>query len=354
MTEKFRPEFNLQDVQPASDPVIENFFESLRKGEPIEITEEEMEKYGLRAVGPINEGHMKFNVQGPREFAGVQQKAKVFVDQYIENFIKDINEKNLKDGKKQMEDWPKINISSIRGLGSGDYEIVVREGEMGYGRVVAFKGEGLKKAYNAYAEEYSDSEAEKLSFEEFESLFMPNVPTVCTLIVTVDNNIFLTKRSPQRVGTYKESWHVPAGYIDVSDKDMAGRLSPFVTARREIQEEVGLAEDQIDDVICLGIARDQSCGNNEFLFVARTGLRSDEIVDKNTTPDKRLLLHPKDIDGDIRPRKLVRSGKLSTTLPALLRIEKIFGNDKRGEPGPELTVPTSKALFFLVDKKLKK
>lgn len=351
MPEKFRPEFNPPETAPS--PIVENFFQSLREGKPIEITEAEAEKYGLRAVGPMSEEQMKFNVSGPRELTEVQQKAKVFVDRYIEKFVKDRNEKIAREGKKPIQNFPKMNISDVKVLDDGNYEIVAREGEVGYGEIVAFKDGGLKKAYGAYIKEYSNSEEEKLSFEEFERLFMPNVPAACALIITADNNILLTKRNPQRVGTYRESWHLPAGYMDNSDKNKSGELNPFVTVRREIQEEVGLTEEQIDDLVCLGVARDENCGNNEFLFVARTGLRSDEIVDKNAAPDKRLLLHPKDIDGDIRTRKLMRQGKLSTVLPALLKIEKIFGKDKSGEPGPELTIPTSKALFFLVDKVLK-
>src|SRR3989339_670524 len=353
MTEKFWSEFKPRDD--ASSLLIENFFKSLRDGESIEITEEDREKYGLLVTGPISEDTMKFSVEGSRELNEIQQKAKDFVGRYIKKFVEDVNKKNEKEGKKQMEDWPKINIADVKVMDNGECNIVARTGETSYGRVVAFKGEGLRKAYDDYAKEYSVSGEEILPFEEFERLFMPNVPAVSTLIMTADNNILLTKRSPRKDSSYEEAWHLPAGYLDNKDKNERGEVDPFIAAKREINEEVGLTKEQIDDLVCLGIMRNRDGGINEFLFVARTTMRSDEIVDKNIkVGESRLLLHPKDIDGDVRPRKLIKSGKISTVLPALLKIDEVFGKDKKGEPGPELTVPSSKALFFLVDKLLKK
>ena len=346
MPEKYTPE-NKQHNPNKMHPILQEFFNSLKNGEQIEINEDEKEKYGISALGPFGENQLHFKIEKAREFTGVEKKAEDFVKDYTQKFLETLNKERKNKGQNPIQDRPKINISDIKNSNEDCY-ITATKDEVGYGRIPAFKGEGLNNIYKEYSSQYQGEE-EILSIEEFKNIFMPHLPGTSALIVTSDNKILLTKRNPKKTAIYSEAWHLPAGGMDKDDTNEKEVLSPFVTIKREIKEEVGLEKDQIDNLTCLGICQNPYDGATEFLFVANTPISSENIVSEG-----KLILEPKDIDGNIRPKKLTRNEQLSSILPALSRIDKIYGKEKTKTPGPDLTVPTSQALFFLVDKILKK
>ena len=330
---------------------INELFDEKRK---IEITPQEKEKYNLLAVGKFKEQNTEV-VESKREsLTPEEEEAKLFVDSYVKDFIEKKNKILAEQGKRLIGDWPKLHTSNVSEV-NGKLEITIQQGAANYGRLIALgREEGIGAAYDLYVSTVAEKQ---ISFNRFKELFQPTPLAVDGLIFTSDNYILVAKRHPDKVGTYGESWHVPSGYVDGTDRNAAGQIDTFKAMRREIEEEVGIAENQVKDLFCVGAAKNQDVSTVNVLFVGRTDLKSTEIVDRSAVDTKkRLLLKPKDIEGDIRPRKVVDSQDQPTKiLPALLKIDQIFGKKKKnGPPGPELAIPTSQALFFLVDKMLKK
>ncbi len=315
-----------------------------------ELTQEEIEKNDLLAVGPFAEdGGIHMTLEGRPNLSEQEGKALDFVQSYVANFIIEENQTRL----KQIQDWPKMHVSNITPH-DDECDVKLVDGWGSYGKYLAFRGDGLAKAYEAYKYTVPVKE-DQITIERFSELFQPMVPAICGLVFTADNKILFTKRHPEKVSTYGQSWHVPGGYLEANDKNDNDELDPFVAMRRELEEEIGLTNEHIQSLTCVGIARDpKNEANVSFLFVGRTTLKGTDIVDRAATGYDRLRLNPKDIDGDVRPKALIREladgGKTTKILPALLRIDQIFGIQKRVNPGPELTVPSSKSLVFLVGK----
>ena len=74
--------------------------------------------------------------------------------------------------------------------------------------------------------------------------------SVGTMIVTLDNYWIIGRRS----GTYdyEGAYNLVSGYMD-PDKDIINfQPAAFSAIKRELTEEVGVLNDDIDDVICLG------------------------------------------------------------------------------------------------------
>ncbi len=319
----------------------------------IQISPQEREKYGLFAVGKFKEDDVNVTESEREALKPEEEEAKLFVDNYVKDFVERKNKILAEQGKRLIGDWPKLHVSGV--VEAGDkFEMNIQRGVDSYANLIAL---GKKGEINVVYKGYTNTVAgEKIPFNRFKELFQPTHLTVAGLIFTADNYILMAKRHPDKVGTYGEAWHVPAGYVDDTDCNSLGQLDSFRAMRREINEEVGITENQINNLICVGAAKNSDVSNVEVLFIGRTNLKSTDIVDRSASDvKKRLLLKPKDIEGDIRPRKILGSqGDPTHVLPALLKIDQVFGKTKKhGTPGPELIIPTSQALFFLVDKMLK-
>lgn len=317
------------------------------------ITEEERKRYGLLVAGNFSESQMNVIESVETKLLPQELDAKLFIDQYVNNFIEEKNKILAAQQKRPIVDNPKLHVSRVE-LSGENCEIFIENGIASYGKIMALgREEGLRSVYMAYCQNFSE---EAIPFEKFKKLFQPAPLSVDGLILTADNRILIAKRHPDKVGTYGEAWHVPSGYVDDTDCDVNGKINPFQAMRREIQEEIGVKEDDITNMISLGVAKNPDVATVNVLFFGSTRLKSTDIVDRHAENAKqRLLLQPKDIEGDIRPRRIFDSQNNATyVLPALLKIDQVFGGQKKhGLPGPDLVVPTSQALFFLVDKILK-
>ncbi len=324
-----------------------------REKSQVEISAQDRDKYNLLAIGNFKEDNMKVVESERGLLAPEEEVAKVFVDNYVKNFIDNKNEALAAQGKRAIVDNPKLHVGRVK-TSENQCELAIEHGVASYGKLVALgREEGIKSAYELYTKQV---QGEHLSFGRFKELFQPVSLSVDGLIFTSDNYILVAKRHPDKVGTYGDAWHVPSGYVDETDRDASGQIDIFKSMQREIEEEVGVKKDQISNLVCIGAAKNPGVATVNMLFIGRTNLKSVDIVDRNAVDaKKRLLLQPKDIDGDIRPRKILSPKNEPThILPALLKIDQVFGKQKKhGTPGPELAVPTSQALFFLVDKMLK-
>lgn len=324
------------------------------KSPKIELTREEREKHHLLAAGIFNEQDIEVS-DAKRELASAEeQDAQIFIENYVKDFIDNENKILAKQGRRTIGDWPQLHCDYVQEK-EGGFRLAIEEGVANYAKIIALgREEGIGAAYQHYSKQAQA--AGKLSFERFKQLFQPVYLSVDGLVFTADNYILIAKRHPDKVGTYGEAWHVPSGYVDETDRDGSGKISPFMAMRRELKEETGIGENHIKNLVCLGAAKNPEVAGVDVLFIGLTDLKSTDIVDRNATDVKeRLLLRPEDIEGDIRPRKILGPQNESThILPALLKINQIFGKTKKhGPPGPELAIPTSQALFFLADKLLK-
>lgn len=98
------------------------------------------------------------------------------------------------------------------------------------------------------------------------------------ITITDDNYLLLGIRSPKiDYGLLRHA--VPAGRLRPEEKN------PFSGIRKEFKEELGVEENEINSLICLGVIADETYGrlNNEFCFVARIGLTAREVITRAQT-----------------------------------------------------------------------
>jgi 8-oxo-dGTP pyrophosphatase MutT (NUDIX family) len=92
---------------------------------------------------------------------------------------------------------------------------------------------------------------------------LANPVGVSPALVTADEYLMMGRRNAA-VAYYPERIHPFAGALDPGDAD------PFAAVRRELREELGLADADVPDVRCTGIAEDLSIRQPELIFLART------------------------------------------------------------------------------------
>lgn len=103
---------------------------------------------------------------------------------------------------------------------------------------------------------------------------MANPVGVSTLLETSDGLLVLGRRNAA-VAYYANRVHPFAGTIDPDDGD-----DPFVSAQRELAEELNLAEDAIAELLCVGLVEDAALLQPELIFIART-TRTRNDVDRH-------------------------------------------------------------------------
>ena len=106
------------------------------------------------------------------------------------------------------------------------------------------------------------------------------------VLETADNHLMIIQRdinAPTKPGAMS----VAGGYADF-DKDLeenGERWNPFKTVKRELKEEAGVEEGDLNDVSSLGILYNKTVNNPTFAFLGRSNLTSDEIRSKNGTQE---------------------------------------------------------------------
>lgn len=111
---------------------------------------------------------------------------------------------------------------------------------------------------------------------------LANPAGVSTLVINKENEMVYVQRS-DKVATYKNFFHdLTAGYMDPKKDMLDGKPHPFMTAKREMQEEAGMDFD-LNDYKLLSIGRDSNDFHVEIFGELRTDLTYDEIL---STPKK--------------------------------------------------------------------
>jgi 8-oxo-dGTP pyrophosphatase MutT (NUDIX family) len=115
---------------------------------------------------------------------------------------------------------------------------------------------------------------------------LANPVGVSPALLTADGFLMMGRRNAS-VAYYPNRVHPFAGALDPTDAD------PFAAVRRELKEELGLADTDVADVRCTGIAEDVSIRQPELIFLARATRTRAEIeaaVDRTEHHDTWAML----------------------------------------------------------------
>ena len=96
-------------------------------------------------------------------------------------------------------------------------------------------------------------------------------------LVTVDGFIIYGRRSEQVV--YHAGYvHTIGGALEPGDRTADGDVDVFSSVVREVGEELGLAADDLTDVVCTGLIRDHEIHQPELLFDGQCRLDRQEVL----------------------------------------------------------------------------
>ncbi|MBX3395198.1 MAG: hypothetical protein KF841_07500 [Phycisphaerae bacterium] len=107
------------------------------------------------------------------------------------------------------------------------------------------------------------------------SRFSNPIGTTAT-IMTGDDLICYGVRS-SRVSYHASHVHTFGGSFEQRDRRPDGTVDPFGSLTREITEELGLASDELHDLVCVGLLRDREIHQPEMLFETRVALSAEEL-----------------------------------------------------------------------------
>jgi len=102
-----------------------------------------------------------------------------------------------------------------------------------------------------------------------------DILAICSIIETSDEFVILGKRS-NNVAECRNIWHVFGGNLD---EVISGKEPAFLAIKKEIQEELGINENEITSIKCLGLGLNLKIKKHEFLFLTKTSLSSKCIQD---------------------------------------------------------------------------
>jgi 8-oxo-dGTP pyrophosphatase MutT (NUDIX family) len=113
------------------------------------------------------------------------------------------------------------------------------------------------------------------SHPEFADTYGPSVMAnpvgVSTALLTSDGWIMMGRRNAS-VAYYPNRVHPFAGSLEIEDQ-----IDVFQNVRRELREELSLAPEMIESVLCLGLAEDMRLRHPESIFVTRTPLSRRQV-----------------------------------------------------------------------------
>ena len=106
--------------------------------------------------------------------------------------------------------------------------------------------------------------------------FANPIGTTATL-TTSDDQICYGRRSA-RVSYHSLHVHTFGGALEERDRTPDGSINPFGSLCRELVEELCLPREELRDLICVGLIRDNEIHQPEMLFEARLDLTAEELL----------------------------------------------------------------------------
>jgi len=158
---------------------------------------------------------------------------------------------------------------------------------------------------------------------------IPQLFTVAAILKTSDDYLVLNHRSGQ-VFRFPKWIGALGGSVEMDDTDKTGKIDPFISAAREISEEVGIERNDIKKIRCLGFMRDRLTNIEVMLFTADTQLTKGQIEKKQSAKPSR---EGENIFLPVDPKKVAEqlarfSLATVTDASALLTI---FGQERFGQ-----------------------
>jgi 8-oxo-dGTP pyrophosphatase MutT (NUDIX family) len=111
-----------------------------------------------------------------------------------------------------------------------------------------------------------------------------DILAVCAVIETSDDYILLGKRS-ENLAESALQWHVIGGSIDAVT---VSQETAFFAIQKEISEETGISNQDLESILCLGLGKNNEISKPEFLFFAKLKITKKTVEDKlNSAIDKK-------------------------------------------------------------------
>ena len=112
---------------------------------------------------------------------------------------------------------------------------------------------------------------------------------------TADERIVVQRRS-ESVFEYPGFFHVCGGNVEPADVAGADAPGVFASARRELDEELGIGAGAITELTCLGLAENAETFKPELLTVVDVDLSADDFASANHAEYSQLVFIDADAD----------------------------------------------------------
>lgn len=122
--------------------------------------------------------------------------------------------------------------------------------------------------------------------ERFGHDYLSNALAVHAVVATVDRRLLVFKRSSD-VGEYPEAYDVCGGHIDPEIDAVRSVPSPYKALRRELREEIGLADDETERIVCCGLVRNTATLKPDLIFDVWTKLTWSEFEHRDLNEEHR-------------------------------------------------------------------
>jgi hypothetical protein len=123
------------------------------------------------------------------------------------------------------------------------------------------------------------------SADGFGREFLANPVGLSAVLLSADGQLLMGRRNAN-VAYYPSRVHPFAGCLEPADD-----LDVFADVRRELREELALAEPDISEMICTGIAEDRSLRQPEMTFAVRTHKTLAQIESQLDAEEHRGVFH---------------------------------------------------------------
>jgi len=112
--------------------------------------------------------------------------------------------------------------------------------------------------------------------DEFGWHLFGNPLGISATLITSDGWLILGRRN-QRVACHAGYVHTIGGGLELNEMNDNGKFDPFASLQRELNEELGIKQEDIKEIVCLGLIRDRQILQPEIIFDAHLNLSRDDL-----------------------------------------------------------------------------
>ncbi len=115
-------------------------------------------------------------------------------------------------------------------------------------------------------------------FRNLGPTYLSNALGVHAVVSSSDSKLLIYKRS-SLVAEYPNFYDVCGGHVEPDFDFVKGKPDPFAAIVREIQEELSVAPDEIEKIVCLGLVRNTKTFKPDLIFSIRTNRTSSAFLE---------------------------------------------------------------------------